>query len=106
MELLQQEAAAALGPVAAHREPRAASATGELVLLQRQHSLLQEELLRLRAAENRFKDSEKARAKLERQVRHMRACCGDKPVQVRTPGMAAEELRSTGLWPSEELASQ
>ncbi|CAF93701.1 unnamed protein product, partial [Tetraodon nigroviridis] len=83
LELLRQpQEASALGPGAANREPRAASATGELVLLQRQHSLLQEELLRLRAAENRFKDSEKARAKLERQVRHMRACCGDKPAQI------------------------
>lgn len=88
LELLQQPQppAAAPGPGAATREPRAASASGELLLLQRQHSLLQEELLRLRAAENRFKDSEKARAKLERQVRHMRACCGDKaPQQPEAP---------------------
>lgn len=109
MELLQQpqEAAAAPGPVAANREPRAASATGELVLLQRQHSLLQEELLRLRAAENRFKDSEKARAKLERQVRHMRACCGDKRLQVSTPAsMAADELGSTGFDPGAAGAAQ
>lgn len=89
---------APLGPVTANRELRAASATGELVLLQRQHSLLQEELLRLRAAENRFKDSERARAKLERQVRHMRACCGDKPLQVNMPiSMAREELMSRVL---------
>uniref|UniRef100_A0A671UAV5 Rho guanine nucleotide exchange factor (GEF) 2a n=1 Tax=Sparus aurata TaxID=8175 RepID=A0A671UAV5_SPAAU len=38
--------------------------------------LLQEELLRLRDAESRFKDSEKARAKLERQVRHLKVCSG------------------------------
>lgn len=89
---------ATLGPATANRELRAASSTGELVLLQRQHSLLQEELLRLRAAENRFKDSERARAKLERQVRHMRACCGDKPLQVNMPiSMAREELMSRVL---------
>ncbi|CAL8371676.1 unnamed protein product [Boreogadus saida] len=47
----------------------AGSALGELALLQRQHSLLQEELGRLRGAEGRLRDSEKARAQLERQVR-------------------------------------
>ncbi|XP_062265855.1 rho guanine nucleotide exchange factor 1a isoform X2 [Platichthys flesus] len=57
-----------------NRETSVGSTIGELTLLQRQHSLLQEELLRLRNAENRFKDSEKARAKLERQVRNMRVC--------------------------------
>lgn len=55
------------------------STIAELALLQRQHSLLQEELLRLRDAESRFKDSEKARAKLERQVRHMKVCSGASP---------------------------
>uniref|UniRef100_A0A8C9SXX0 Rho/Rac guanine nucleotide exchange factor 2 n=1 Tax=Scleropages formosus TaxID=113540 RepID=A0A8C9SXX0_SCLFO len=44
-----------------------AAALGELALLQRQHSLLQEELVRLRAAEGKLKDSEKARAHLEKQ---------------------------------------
>ncbi len=57
-----------------NREASAGSTIGELALLQRQHSLLQEELLRLRDAESRFKDSERARAKLERQVRHMKVC--------------------------------
>lgn len=52
------------------------STIGELALLQRQHSLLQEELLRLRDAESRFRDSERARAKLERQVRQMKGCSG------------------------------
>uniref|UniRef100_H2UDE3 Rho guanine nucleotide exchange factor (GEF) 2a n=1 Tax=Takifugu rubripes TaxID=31033 RepID=H2UDE3_TAKRU len=90
LELLQQEQEPAaglchsLGQVGANRETRAGSSTGELVLLQRQHSLLQEELLRLRDAENRFKDSEKARAKLEREVRHMRTCCRERTVQVST----------------------
>ncbi|KAM8767590.1 rho guanine nucleotide exchange factor 2 isoform 2-T2 [Acanthopagrus schlegelii] len=59
-----------------NREANTGSTIGELALLQRQHSLLQEELLRLRDAESRFKDSEKARAKLERQVRHMKVCSG------------------------------
>jgi hypothetical protein len=48
-------------------------AIGELALLQRQHSLLQEELSRLRGTEGRLRDSEKARAQLERQVRDMKA---------------------------------
>lgn len=62
-----------------NRETSAGSTIGELALLQRQHSLLQEELLRLRDAESRFKDSEKARVKLERQVRHMKICSGVAP---------------------------
>lgn len=60
-----------------NQEACAGSTIGELALLQRQHSLLQEELLRLRDAESRFKDSERARAKLERQVRHMKVCSGN-----------------------------
>uniref|UniRef100_A0A3B4WAG7 Rho guanine nucleotide exchange factor (GEF) 2a n=1 Tax=Seriola lalandi dorsalis TaxID=1841481 RepID=A0A3B4WAG7_SERLL len=59
-----------------NREASVGSTIGELALLQRQHSLLQEELLRLRDAESRFKDSERARAKLEKQVRHMKVCGG------------------------------
>lgn len=59
-----------------NQEACAGSTIGELALLQRQHSLLQEELLRLRDAESRFKDSERARAKLERQVRHMKVFSG------------------------------
>ncbi|XP_039977018.1 rho guanine nucleotide exchange factor 1a isoform X2 [Xiphias gladius] len=62
-----------------NREANVGSTIGELALLQRQHSLLQEELLRLRDAESRFKDSERARAKLERQVRHMKVCSGASP---------------------------
>ncbi|KAK7898141.1 hypothetical protein WMY93_018994, partial [Mugilogobius chulae] len=46
-------------------------AIGELALLQRQHSLLQDELLRLRDAERRFKQSERERARLEQQMRHL-----------------------------------
>lgn len=59
---------------AQNAEVNAGSTIGELALLQRQHSLLQEELLRLRDAESRFRDSERARAKLERQVRQMKVC--------------------------------
>lgn len=46
---------------------------GELALLQRQHSLLQEELVRLRGSEGKLKDSEKARALLEKQLRDLRS---------------------------------
>lgn len=46
---------------------------GELALLQRQHSLLQEELIRLRGAEGKLKDSEKVRAQLERQLRDLKS---------------------------------
>lgn len=61
---------------AQNAEVNAGSTIGELALLQRQHSLLQEELLRLRDAESKFRDSERARAKLERQVRQMKVCSG------------------------------
>uniref|UniRef100_A0A674BKH8 Rho guanine nucleotide exchange factor (GEF) 2a n=1 Tax=Salmo trutta TaxID=8032 RepID=A0A674BKH8_SALTR len=54
-------------------EASTGAAIGELALLQRQHSLLQEELGRLRGADGRLRDSEKARAQLERQVRDMKA---------------------------------
>uniref|UniRef100_A0A8C7HSC5 Rho guanine nucleotide exchange factor (GEF) 2a n=1 Tax=Oncorhynchus kisutch TaxID=8019 RepID=A0A8C7HSC5_ONCKI len=53
-------------------EATTGAAIGELALLQRQHSLLQEELGRLRGADGRLRDSEKARAQLERQVRDMK----------------------------------
>uniref|UniRef100_A0AAR2K2S4 Rho guanine nucleotide exchange factor (GEF) 1a n=1 Tax=Pygocentrus nattereri TaxID=42514 RepID=A0AAR2K2S4_PYGNA len=46
---------------------------GELALLQRQHSLLQEELVRLRGAEGKLKDSERARAQLEKQLRDLKS---------------------------------
>ncbi|KAF5909169.1 rho guanine nucleotide exchange factor 2-like isoform X1, partial [Clarias magur] len=46
---------------------------GELALLQRQHSLLQEELVRLRGADGRLKDSEKVRAQLEKQLRDLKS---------------------------------
>ncbi|XP_061903504.1 rho guanine nucleotide exchange factor 1a isoform X1 [Entelurus aequoreus] len=77
--LLQQEDAASPASAGSWRQNREAgtgSTIGELALLQRQHSLLQEELLRLRDTESRFKDSERARAKLEKQVRHMKVSSG------------------------------
>ncbi|KAG7469495.1 hypothetical protein MATL_G00129460 [Megalops atlanticus] len=58
------------------------AALGELALLQRQHSLLQEELVRLRASEGRLKDSERARLQLEKQVKDMMANSGAAPVDV------------------------
>ncbi|KAL4646696.1 rho guanine nucleotide exchange factor 2 isoform X3 [Arapaima gigas] len=63
-----------------------AAALGELALLQRQHSLLQEELVRLRAAEGKLKDSEKARAQLEKQVKDMKASNAAAPMD--NPGTA------------------
>uniref|UniRef100_A0A8C1SVI5 Rho guanine nucleotide exchange factor (GEF) 1a n=1 Tax=Cyprinus carpio TaxID=7962 RepID=A0A8C1SVI5_CYPCA len=53
---------------------------GDLALLQRQHSLLQEELGRLRGAEGKLRDSERARAQLEKQLRDLKtnsAALGD-----------------------------
>ncbi|KAK1154617.1 rho guanine nucleotide exchange factor 2 isoform X1 [Acipenser oxyrinchus oxyrinchus] len=44
----------------------------ELVLLQRQHSLIKEELSRTRGSEARLRDSERARAENERQLRELR----------------------------------
>uniref|UniRef100_A0A672ZB72 Rho guanine nucleotide exchange factor (GEF) 1a n=1 Tax=Sphaeramia orbicularis TaxID=375764 RepID=A0A672ZB72_9TELE len=79
-----------------NRDPCAGSTIGELALLQRQHSLLKEELVRLRDAESRFKDSERARAKLERQVRHMKVYSGASPAsqQIREP---ASQVRTISL---------
>lgn len=75
------------------REASVGSTIGELALLQRQHSLLQEELLRLRDAESRFKDSERARAKLEKQVRHMKVCSGATPAS-QHPGELSSQVRT------------
>ncbi|XP_066577418.1 rho guanine nucleotide exchange factor 2 isoform X2 [Amia ocellicauda] len=50
----------------------AVAGSNDLALLQRQHTLLQEELGRLRGAEARLRDSERARAELERQLRELR----------------------------------
>uniref|UniRef100_A0AAY5F536 Rho/rac guanine nucleotide exchange factor (GEF) 2 n=1 Tax=Electrophorus electricus TaxID=8005 RepID=A0AAY5F536_ELEEL len=50
-----------------------AGASGEQALLQRQFSLLQEELFRLRPLEARLRDSERMRAQLETQLRELQA---------------------------------
>uniref|UniRef100_A0A8C9SRH2 Rho/Rac guanine nucleotide exchange factor 2 n=1 Tax=Scleropages formosus TaxID=113540 RepID=A0A8C9SRH2_SCLFO len=82
--------------------PAKLSALGELALLQRQHSLLQEELVRLRAAEGKLKDSEKARAHLEKQVKDMKASSAAAPVD-NTGTVAASEGDDSPVAP---LASQ
>uniref|UniRef100_A0AAV2KPL3 Uncharacterized protein n=1 Tax=Knipowitschia caucasica TaxID=637954 RepID=A0AAV2KPL3_KNICA len=69
-------------------------AIGELALLQRQHSLLQDELLRLRDAEARFKHSERERVRLEQ---HMRRVIGV------SQGAAATKKLCTVRWQSQEL---
>ena len=79
-----------------NREASAGSTIGELALLQRQHSLLQEELLRLRDAESRLKDSERARAKLEGHVRHMKDCSGTAPAS-QLLGEQASQVRTCVL---------
>uniref|UniRef100_A0A8C7GC54 Rho/Rac guanine nucleotide exchange factor 2 n=1 Tax=Oncorhynchus kisutch TaxID=8019 RepID=A0A8C7GC54_ONCKI len=45
------------------------AAMGEMAMLQKQHDLLQEEVVRLRPLEARLRDSERARAQLEQQIR-------------------------------------
>uniref|UniRef100_A0A672R8Q6 Rho guanine nucleotide exchange factor 2-like n=1 Tax=Sinocyclocheilus grahami TaxID=75366 RepID=A0A672R8Q6_SINGR len=52
--------------------PSDVGSLGDLALLQRQHSLLQEELGRLRGAEGKLRDSERARAQLEKQLRDLK----------------------------------
>lgn len=93
------------------REASVGSTIGELALLQRQHSLLQEELLRLRDAESRFKDSEKARAKLERQVRHMKVCSGASPASQQLGEQESQSGREVSAgddaqWDSQEPVHQ
>uniref|UniRef100_A0A3Q3WTT2 Rho guanine nucleotide exchange factor (GEF) 1a n=1 Tax=Mola mola TaxID=94237 RepID=A0A3Q3WTT2_MOLML len=53
-----------------NREAGAGSTHGELALLQRQHSLLKEEMLRLRDAESQLKESGKTQTRLERHIQH------------------------------------
>ncbi|XP_072572260.1 rho guanine nucleotide exchange factor 2 isoform X4 [Paramormyrops kingsleyae] len=79
-----------------------AGSLGELALLQRQHSLLQEELVRLRAAECKLKDSEKARAQLEKQVKDMRA--GNVAAPVDNAGNVASEQGRAGEVDSSTMA--
>ncbi|KAM9839140.1 rho guanine nucleotide exchange factor 2 [Aulostomus maculatus] len=83
-----------------NREASAGSTIGELALLQRQHSLLQEELLRLRDAESRYRDSERARAKLERQVRHMKVCSSAAPASQELGEKASQSRREVSSGPT------
>ncbi|XP_041932758.1 rho guanine nucleotide exchange factor 1a isoform X2 [Alosa sapidissima] len=55
------------------RDGGADGGVGELTLLQRQHSLLQEELVRLRGADGRLRDCEKHRVHLERQLKELKS---------------------------------
>uniref|UniRef100_A0AAQ5Y337 Rho guanine nucleotide exchange factor (GEF) 1a n=1 Tax=Amphiprion ocellaris TaxID=80972 RepID=A0AAQ5Y337_AMPOC len=91
-----------MGRDGGHRECTGGSTIGELALLQRQHSLLQEELLRLRDAESRFKDSERARCKLEKQVRHMKVCSGVALASLQQGEQASQPL---SLMPGREVYS-
>lgn len=70
---------------------------GELTLLQRQHSLLQEELVRLRGAEGRLRDCEKHRAQLERQLKELKSSSSATPGD--SSGTAATQQVRT--WNSE-----
>uniref|UniRef100_A0A9J8CTP4 Rho guanine nucleotide exchange factor (GEF) 2a n=1 Tax=Cyprinus carpio carpio TaxID=630221 RepID=A0A9J8CTP4_CYPCA len=63
---------------------------GELALLQRQHSLLQEELVRLRGAEGKLRHSERAKAQLEKQLRDLKtnsATLGDGAGNLHLPNL-------------------
>eukprot|EP00063_Salmo_salar_P058314 XP_014033149.1 PREDICTED: rho guanine nucleotide exchange factor 2-like isoform X3 [Salmo salar] len=89
-------------------EASTGAAIGELALLQRQHSLLQEELSRLRGTEGRLRDSEKARAQLERQVRDMKAHSATMMDSVGTAGseQAPPLRRASETNADTQLASQ
>uniref|UniRef100_A0A4W5MIM8 Rho guanine nucleotide exchange factor (GEF) 2a n=1 Tax=Hucho hucho TaxID=62062 RepID=A0A4W5MIM8_9TELE len=84
-------------------EASTGAAIGELALLQRQHSLLQEELSRLRGTEGRLRDSEKARAQLERQVRDMNA---HSATMLDSVGTAPPLRRASETNADTQLASQ
>ncbi|XP_035384651.1 rho guanine nucleotide exchange factor 2 isoform X2 [Electrophorus electricus] len=77
-----------------------AGASGEQALLQRQFSLLQEELFRLRPLEARLRDSERMRAQLETQLRELQASrdAGRKDRGVATAQQApGQRTRSDGV---------
>uniref|UniRef100_A0A8C7PTF3 Rho guanine nucleotide exchange factor (GEF) 2a n=1 Tax=Oncorhynchus mykiss TaxID=8022 RepID=A0A8C7PTF3_ONCMY len=77
-------------------EASTGAAIGELALLQRQHSLLQEELGRLRGADGRLRDSEKARAQLERQVRDMKVHSTTGDALILSPLIVVDENLKDG----------
>uniref|UniRef100_A0A8C7GCC1 Rho/Rac guanine nucleotide exchange factor 2 n=1 Tax=Oncorhynchus kisutch TaxID=8019 RepID=A0A8C7GCC1_ONCKI len=57
------------GPASSGLDAGMVAAMGEMAMLQKQHDLLQEEVVRLRPLEARLRDSERARAQLEQQIR-------------------------------------
>ncbi|XP_050992511.1 rho guanine nucleotide exchange factor 1a isoform X1 [Labeo rohita] len=82
---------------------------GELALLQRQHSLLQEELGRLRGAEGKLRDSERARAQLEKQLRDLKtnsATLGDGAGSAGSQGPSTRRESDTDPNTDTPLASQ
>ncbi|XP_077051454.1 rho guanine nucleotide exchange factor 2 isoform X3 [Siphateles boraxobius] len=82
---------------------------GELALLQRQHSLLQEELGRLRGAEGKLRESERARAQLEKQLRDRKthsATLGDGAGTTRSQAPPTRRESDTDPNTDTPLASQ
>ncbi|MBN3292753.1 ARHG2 factor, partial [Polypterus senegalus] len=69
----------------------------ELVLLQRQHALLQDELTRTRGSEARLRESEKARAELEKQLRETREQCTSLQAQLDRIRLQQGSTKKTGL---------
>ncbi|XP_041961670.1 rho guanine nucleotide exchange factor 2 isoform X2 [Alosa sapidissima] len=86
----------------------------DFALLQRQNSLLQEELGRLRSTEARLKDSEKARSELEQKLRDSQGGSGDAAVtgqqetETATPQLVPAQRRGSNgdVAPLAPLASQ
>ncbi|KAI4892485.1 hypothetical protein NFI96_027971, partial [Prochilodus magdalenae] len=64
---------------------------GEQVMLQRQFSLLQEEVGRLRPLETKLRDSEKSRVQLETQLRELQATHNDSKTQDSTDTASADQ---------------
>ncbi|XP_051948463.1 rho guanine nucleotide exchange factor 2-like isoform X1 [Xyrauchen texanus] len=81
----------------------------DMALLQRQHSLLQEELGRLRGAEGKLRDSERARAQLEKQLRDLKtnsASLGDATGTTGSQALPARRGSYTDPNTDTALASQ
>ncbi|XP_012678302.2 rho guanine nucleotide exchange factor 2 isoform X3 [Clupea harengus] len=87
---------------------------GDFALLQRQNSMLQEEVGRLRSAEAKLKDSEKVRAELEQKLRDTQdgaaatVVTGQHETEATTPQTAPTQRRSSNgdAAPLAPLASQ
>ncbi|XP_028650905.1 rho guanine nucleotide exchange factor 1a isoform X2 [Erpetoichthys calabaricus] len=69
----------------------------ELVLLQRQHALLQDELSRTRGSEARLRESEKSRAELEKQLRETREQCASLQAQLDRIRLQQGSTKKSGL---------